>query len=108
MAEHMRAELGDAVTEDEARELYNTFAVPAAGAPLFQAATANLNPWNEVKVRPCLNTSGVDVFGDLRESTDGSVAQADTPVPVLASTEFATGVDASVPTFVSIFVIASA
>jgi non-heme chloroperoxidase len=24
--------------------------VPAAGAPLFQAATANLNPWTEAKV----------------------------------------------------------
>ena len=38
------------MSEDEAHELYNTFAVPAAGAPLFQAATANLNPWTEVKV----------------------------------------------------------
>ena len=27
-----------------------TYAVPAAGAPLFQAATANLNPWTEAKV----------------------------------------------------------
>ena len=26
------------------------FAVPASGAPLFQAATANLNPWTEAKV----------------------------------------------------------
>ena len=24
--------------------------MPAAGAPLFQAATANFNPWSEVKV----------------------------------------------------------
>jgi pimeloyl-ACP methyl ester carboxylesterase len=38
------------VDEDEAHELYDTFTVPAAGAPLFQAATANLNPWTEVKV----------------------------------------------------------
>jgi non-heme chloroperoxidase len=30
--------------------LYDTYAVPAAGAPLFQAATANLNPWTEAKV----------------------------------------------------------
>jgi non-heme chloroperoxidase len=40
----------NAVSEDEAKELYETFAVPAAGAPLFQAATANLNPWTEAKV----------------------------------------------------------
>ena len=40
----------NAVSEDEAKQLYATFAVPAAGAPLFQAAAANLNPWTEVKV----------------------------------------------------------
>ena len=40
----------NAVDEDEAKELYATFAVPAPGAPLFQAATANLNPWTEAKV----------------------------------------------------------
>jgi pimeloyl-ACP methyl ester carboxylesterase len=36
--------------DDEARELYETFSVPASGAPLFQAASANLNPWTEAKV----------------------------------------------------------
>lgn len=40
----------NAVSDDEARALYEAFAVPAAGAPLFQAAAANLNPWTEVKV----------------------------------------------------------
>jgi non-heme chloroperoxidase len=40
----------NAVSEDEAMELYETFAVPASGAPLFQAASANLNPWTEAKV----------------------------------------------------------
>jgi pimeloyl-ACP methyl ester carboxylesterase len=40
----------NAVSEEEAKQLYEEFAVPAAGAPLFQAATANLNPWTEVKV----------------------------------------------------------
>ena len=34
----------------EARELYDTFVVPASGVPLFQAAAANLNPWSEAKV----------------------------------------------------------
>jgi pimeloyl-ACP methyl ester carboxylesterase len=38
------------VSEDEAKELYSTFAVPASGVPVFQAATANLNPWTEAKV----------------------------------------------------------
>ena len=40
----------NALSEDEAKELYETYAVPAPGAPLFQAATANLNPWTEARV----------------------------------------------------------
>jgi pimeloyl-ACP methyl ester carboxylesterase len=48
--EQFRFAFANAVDEQEARELYETFAVPAPGAPLFQAATANLNPWTEVKV----------------------------------------------------------
>lgn len=38
------------MSEEEAQELYTTFAVPAPGAPLFQAATANFNPCTEAKV----------------------------------------------------------
>ena len=45
--DQFRYAFANAVGEDEAKELYDTFAVPAAGAPLFQAATANLNPWTE-------------------------------------------------------------
>jgi pimeloyl-ACP methyl ester carboxylesterase len=48
--DQFRFAFANAVSETEARELYDTFAVPAAGTPLFQAATANLNPWTEVKV----------------------------------------------------------
>jgi non-heme chloroperoxidase len=48
--EQFRYGFANAVSEDEANELYETFAVPASGTPLFQAATANLNPWTEVKV----------------------------------------------------------
>ncbi|HEY3828252.1 MAG TPA: alpha/beta hydrolase [Solirubrobacteraceae bacterium] len=48
--EQFRYAFANAVSEDEAKELYHTFAVPAPGAPLFQAATANLNPWTEAKV----------------------------------------------------------
>jgi pimeloyl-ACP methyl ester carboxylesterase len=48
--EQFRFAFANAVSEDEAKDLYNTYAVPAAGIPLFQAATANLNPWTEVKV----------------------------------------------------------
>jgi non-heme chloroperoxidase len=48
--EQFRFGFANAVSEDEAKELYSTFAVPASGLPLFQAATANLNPWTEAKV----------------------------------------------------------
>jgi non-heme chloroperoxidase len=48
--EQFRYGFANAVSEDEAKELYETFAVPASGAPLFQAATANLNPRTEAKV----------------------------------------------------------
>src|SRR5438105_3110414 len=40
----------NALSEQEAKQLYDTFHVAAPGAPLFQAATANLNPWTEAKV----------------------------------------------------------
>jgi non-heme chloroperoxidase len=48
--EQFRFGFANVVSEEEAKELYSTFAVPAAGLPLFQAATANLNPWTEAKV----------------------------------------------------------
>jgi pimeloyl-ACP methyl ester carboxylesterase len=48
--EQFRYGFANAVNEDEAKELYKKYAVPAAGAPLFQAATANFNPWTEAQV----------------------------------------------------------
>jgi pimeloyl-ACP methyl ester carboxylesterase len=48
--EQFRFAFANAVSEDEAKSLYETFAVPAPGEPLFQAAAANLNPWTEAKV----------------------------------------------------------
>jgi non-heme chloroperoxidase len=48
--EQFRFAFANAVSEEEAQQLYETFAVPASGAPLFQAAAANLNPWTEAKV----------------------------------------------------------
>jgi non-heme chloroperoxidase len=48
--EQFRYAFANAVSGDEAHDLYETYAVPAPGAPLFQAAAANLNPWTEAKV----------------------------------------------------------
>jgi pimeloyl-ACP methyl ester carboxylesterase len=48
--DQFRFGFANAVSEEEAHRLYETFAVPASGEPLFQAAAANLNPWTEAKV----------------------------------------------------------
>ena len=48
--DQFRYAFANAVREYEANELYDLYAVPASGAPLFQAATANINPWTEAKV----------------------------------------------------------
>ena len=48
--DQFRFGFANAVSEDEAKELYEKFAVPTSGQPLFQAAAANINPWTEAKV----------------------------------------------------------
>jgi non-heme chloroperoxidase len=41
--EQFRYAFANAVSEKEAKRLYETFSVPGSGAMIFQAATANLN-----------------------------------------------------------------
>jgi non-heme chloroperoxidase len=41
---------GNALSEDESKQLYDAYSVPGPGSTLFQAATANLNPGTEAKV----------------------------------------------------------
>jgi pimeloyl-ACP methyl ester carboxylesterase len=48
--EQFRYAWANALPESEATRLYDTYSVPAPGAPLFQAAAANLNPWTEARV----------------------------------------------------------
>jgi non-heme chloroperoxidase len=48
--EQFRYAFANAVTEEEAHQLFEIFGVAAPGKPLFQAAGANLNPWTEDKV----------------------------------------------------------
>jgi non-heme chloroperoxidase len=48
--DQFRYAFANAMGEDEAKQLFETYAVPAPGLPLFQAAAANLHPWTEVKV----------------------------------------------------------
>ena len=40
----------NALSDEGAKQLHETFHVAAPGAPLFQAATANANPWTEARV----------------------------------------------------------
>ena len=49
--EQFRYGFANEVSEEEAKELYRTYAVPGSGEPIFQAAAANFNPWSETKVR---------------------------------------------------------
>jgi pimeloyl-ACP methyl ester carboxylesterase len=76
--EQFRYAFANAVTEDEAKELYATYAVPAAGAPLFQAATANLNPWTEVKVKTKNPDRGplLVVYGQKDHTVPPAIARA--------------------------------
>jgi pimeloyl-ACP methyl ester carboxylesterase len=48
--EQFRYAFCNAIDNDEAKKLYAAYAVPGAGMPLFQAASANFNPWSEDKV----------------------------------------------------------
>jgi len=48
--DQFRYAFANAVAEDEAKTLYETYSVPGPGQPIFQAAAANLNPWTEAKV----------------------------------------------------------
>jgi hypothetical protein len=40
----------NALSEEEAKQLHETYHVAAPGVALIQMATANLNPWTEAKV----------------------------------------------------------
>jgi non-heme chloroperoxidase len=48
--EQFRFAFANAVDEQQARRLYDTYPVPGSGLPLFQAAFANLNPATEASV----------------------------------------------------------
>ncbi len=76
--EQFRFAFANAVSEDEAKELYATYAVPAAGTPLFQAATANLNPWTEAKVNSKNPARGplLIISGEKDNTVPWSIANA--------------------------------
>jgi pimeloyl-ACP methyl ester carboxylesterase len=49
-AEQFRFAFGNAISEQESRELYERWTIPAPGKPLFEAATANFDPHSPAKV----------------------------------------------------------
>jgi non-heme chloroperoxidase len=76
--EQFRYGFANAVSEDEAKELYDKYAVPASGAPIFQAAAANLIPWTEAKVKTKVPDRGplLIISGEKDHTVPWAVANA--------------------------------
>jgi non-heme chloroperoxidase len=76
--EQFRYAFANAVGEDEAKELHEAYSVPGAGRPLFQAATANLNPWTDAKVDSKNPVRGPLLFisGEKDHTVPWSIANA--------------------------------
>ncbi len=76
--EQFRYGFGNALDEEEARALYEKFAVPGSGEPIFQAAAANLNPWTEAKVDVKNPERGplLIISGELDHTVPPSIANA--------------------------------
>ena len=76
--DQFRYAFANATDEEEAKALYDTYAVPGSGEPLFQAAAANLNPWTEAKV----DTKNPDrgplliISGELDHTVPWAIANA--------------------------------
>jgi pimeloyl-ACP methyl ester carboxylesterase len=76
--EQFRYGFANAVSEDEAKQLYETYAVAAPGEPLFQAATANFNPWTEAKVKTKTSKRGplLIISGEKDHTVPWTIANA--------------------------------
>ena len=76
--EQFRYGFVNAVDEDEAKALYEEFAVPGSGEPIFQAAAANLNPWTEAKVNSKNPDRGplLIISGELDHTVPWAIANA--------------------------------
>ncbi len=76
--DQFRYAFANAIDEGEARMLYETLVVPASGAPLFQAATANLNPRTEARVDTGNPARGplLLISGEQDNIAPGAIARA--------------------------------
>jgi non-heme chloroperoxidase len=76
--DQFRYGFANAVSEDEAKRLYEAYAVPGPGKPLFQAASANFNPWTEDKVDTKNPQRGplLIIDGELDHTVPPAIAKA--------------------------------
>jgi non-heme chloroperoxidase len=76
--EQFRYSFANAVDEKEAKELYLEYAVATPGEPLFQAASANINPWSQAKVDSRNTQRGpmLIIAGDSDHAVPWAIANA--------------------------------
>lgn len=90
--DQFRYAFANALPEEEARDLYGRYAVPAPGGPLFEAALANLNPWTDDRLDPHRASRGPLLFiaGERDHTVPPSVVEAEYAIQKsnLAVTEY--------------------
>jgi non-heme chloroperoxidase len=76
--EQFRFGFANAVTEDEAHQLYEQFHVAGSGIPLFQAAFANINPRTEVQADKTTSDRGpmLIISGEKDHQAPTAIAEA--------------------------------
>lgn len=75
--DQFRYAFANAVDESEAKELYEQFSVAGSGEPLFQSASANLNPWTEAKVEANENRGPMLIIaGEQDRTVPPAIAEA--------------------------------
>jgi pimeloyl-ACP methyl ester carboxylesterase len=78
-AEQFRYAFGNAVSAEESDELYERWAVPGPGRPLFEAATANLNPRSAASVDTANASRGplLLITGGQDHTIPGAIVRAE-------------------------------
>jgi pimeloyl-ACP methyl ester carboxylesterase len=76
--EQFRYSFANALDDAEAKQLYEIFAVPAAGEPSVKGARATLDPWTDVKVRSKSSARGpmLVISGDRDHTVPWAIAKA--------------------------------
>ena len=76
--DQFRYGFGNAVSEEEAKELYETYHVAGAGVPVFQAAFANFNPRSDLKADNRTPDRGpmLVISGELDHQVPHAIAHA--------------------------------